>query len=195
MEINYELSPQDFVKYSKAISKSANTHLPMVFLFTSIALLFIFADFFYVYFAGTMDGWTVETFLLSLGIRLLIALGLLGIIAVVLNFILLRFGNKISENPKNGVLCKHKIILNENELVEITDVNTSHYSWHGIGKIKEIEEFIIIEVLSSSSYVIPTRFFQNRTQIEKFIETATFYRQNSIEAFSPPHLAGFEENS
>lgn len=193
MEINYSLEPKDFVKYSKAISKSANTHKPMVVLFTSIAFLFIFADVIYAYFAGIMDGWTVETFLLSLAIRLFIALGLLGIIAVVLNLILLRLGNKVADNPKNGVLCEHKIILNENELVEITDVNTSHYSWRGIGKITEIDEFIIIEVLSSASYVIPTRFFTDRQHIEQFKETANFYQQKSIESFSPSHLAAHEE--
>jgi hypothetical protein len=194
MEINYVLEPKDLIKFNKIIAKSGKTHKPLVAIFTSIFLLFMFADLIYAFFAGTMGDWTVGTFLFNLVIRAFVLSALLGIILGVLYYVQLKAVNKFAENP-NGVLCEHKIVINETELIEITDVNTSRHSWRGISNIEEIDEFIKIDVASSASYVIPKRFFQNRGQIEEFIGAAEHFQQNAINSFNYSHLAAFDDKS
>ncbi len=80
------------------------------------------------------------------------------------------------------------------ELIELTDVNTARYSWKAIGETKELESFITINVLMSSLYIIPKRHFQDRAQINKFLETANQYQQNAEGIFQLSHLTEYEKS-
>jgi hypothetical protein len=96
---------------------------------------------------------------------------------------------------KNGVFCEHKIILEDDELIEITDINTSRYSWKAIGEITENEGFVVIPVNMSYNYLIPKRFFTNRNHIKEFIDNANEYKQNAELRFNSSHFAKFELES
>src|SRR5215213_4977145 len=193
MEINYELKPEDFYQFSKENAPSQITHKLFVALYAITYLLFIFADVIYYLLSGTLKNWDFSAFLLSLLIRSVICFvtifAVLGMIKVYAN----RKAKDILKEPQNGLFCEHRIILTENALVELTDVNTSRYAWKAIGEIKELENFVLLNVLMSSSYIIPKRYFQDRNHLTNFLETAKQYQQNAENRFQPSHFIEYEK--
>lgn len=196
MEINYELKPDDLFEFSKETASAQKNHKPMVIIYAITYLLFIFADIIYAVIFGSLSDWNFASLILNILIRTAFTF---AVIAVILTFIKLFAVKKVkdvlSQESENGVFCEHKIILSENQLVELTDINTSQYSWKSIGEIKELEQFVSIEVLMSFSYIIPKRYFKDRQHIKDFLDTAKTYKQNSLLAYSPSHLAAFDEKS
>jgi hypothetical protein len=96
--------------------------------------------------------------------------------------------------PENGLVCEHKIILTENELIEVTDVNLSRYSWKAVGEIKELESFILINILMSGSFLIPKRYFQDGAEARDFLEKAQYYKQNAENSFQPSQFIEYEKS-
>lgn len=140
MEINCELKPDDFLQFGKENARAKKNLQPMVIIFLITYLLFIFADVIYALFSGSLDNWNFNSLLITIVIRTII---IFVVIALVLAIVKLIAGKKVkdivSKEPENGLFCEHKIILTEKNLIEITEVNNSRYSWKAIGEIKELE--------------------------------------------------------
>lgn len=194
MEINYELQPKDLIEYNKYAARQQHTHKPMVAVISFILITFLLADFIYAIIFGLADVWSFESFLTNLFIRLLIFAALLGFILIVFHLAQLRAGNFIAKNEANGLLCRHKIVLDEKELIEITNVNASRHAWSSVAQIEEIEKFLVITISSSGAFVIPKRYFQDREHIKKFIETAEYFRQNASNTFQLSYLTEYEKS-
>ncbi|HMS41382.1 MAG TPA: YcxB family protein [Pyrinomonadaceae bacterium] len=191
MEINYELKPEDFFQFSKENAPTQKEHQPFVLIFLIIYLLFIFADVLYTIFSGSWNsGGSLVVIIL---VRTFIGFALLLIFQGIIKLIVRAKTQEVLNEPQNGLFCEHRIILFETELLEVTDVNTSRYAWKAIGEIKELESFLVINVLLSSAYIIPKKYFQDREHINKFIETAKLYKQNSENMFQPSHLIEYEK--
>jgi hypothetical protein len=193
MEINYELKPEDFFQFAKENAPTQTSHRPMVILYAVLYLTFMFADVIYVLLSG-WNNWNLRGLLISIFLRSIFCFASVFIAVGVIKLFTNRQAKKILAEPPNGLFCEHRIILTEKELIELTDVNTSRYSWKAIGEIKESESFVLINVLMSSSYLIPKRHFQDRRQIGEFIETAKQYRQNAENSFQLSHLIGYEKS-
>ena len=194
MEINYELKTEDFYQFSKENAPAESTHKPMVILYLILYLTFILADVIYILLTG-WNNWNPVTLLLSIFIRTIFCLVSVFVIVALFKRVAVKKAEDIlSKQGQNGAFCEHRIIINEKELIELTDVNTARYSWKTIGEIKEFENFVTIEVVMSSSYVIPKRCFEDRQHLKNFIETAKQYRQNAENSFQLSHLLEYEKS-
>lgn len=106
-----------------------------------------------------------------------------------------RATNKIESVQNNGILCEHKIVFNENEFIEVTDVNTTKHSWLSIGEIKELDDFVYINVNFVGTHFIPKRFFNDQNQIKEFVEIAQYHQNSAKEKFNSSHLASYERDT
>lgn len=194
MEINYELKPTDIVQYGKEIAPTQKSHQPMVVIYFITFLVFIFADVIFAFFSGSLNDWEFAELLMNIGLRIIITFAAILIVLAVVKLIIREKSQGLLKEPTNGLFCEHKIILTENELIELTDVNTSRFAWKAIGEIKELENFVLINVLMSSTYIIPKRYFQNREHLKTFLVTANSYQQNADKTFHLSHLIEYEKS-
>lgn len=194
MEINYELRAEDFFQLGKEIGKNRKQPQPLFIILVITYLLFIFADIIYVFASGSFKGWDIKNIFFNLFARTLVMFIVIFFTLGIIKLITRKKEAELKKEPSNGILCAHRIVINENELLEITDINTSRYAWKAIGEIKETESFVLINVLMSSSYIIPKRYFQNKADIKEFIETSDYYRQNSQNNFQLSHIIEYEKS-
>jgi hypothetical protein len=130
-------------------------------------------------FLGDFKG--IDEIITSIFIRSLISTGLF-MMAYFFGILMQKQGiKKVASIRNNGILCEHKIVLDENEFIEITDVNTSSHSWLSVGEIKELESFVMINVNFCGTHFIPKRFFNDERHIQEFVETA---HQTKIQYFT-----------
>lgn len=193
MEINYELTSEDFYKFSRENAPSQNTYRPLALTFGIIFLTFIFADIFYFALFGSLFDWKLGNFVLSVLVRCGITFG-----AVILLLYIFKLFSKYSiknavKEEKNGLFCDHRIVLTENELIELTEVNTCRYAWQSIGEIKELDNFVLIEVHLSGLFIIPKRNFSEAQQLRDFVNTARQYQQNAKDNFQLSHFIEYEK--
>ena len=194
MEISYELEAEDFIQLGKELARTQKEHKPMIVLYTITFLVFLLSDIIYSVVLSKMQGWNFGALLIGAGFKILISFFAIFYLFGIARYFVLRKNKKILEEPKNGLLCEHKIILKENELIEVTDLNLARYSWKAIGEIKELESFVLIEVLLSGSFIIPKRYFQDREHAKNFVETANFHKQNAENTFQPSHFIEYEKS-
>jgi hypothetical protein len=194
MEINYELKPEDLAQFGKEIAPTQSSHKPQVIAYLIMYVLFIFADIIYAFFTGSLKDWNVSALLLNLALRTIITFAAIFVFLGIIKIIVRKKAKDVSKEQANGLFCEHRIVLNESELIEITDVNTSHYAWKAIGEIKELESFVLINVLMSNTYIIPKRYFQDREHITNFLEKANYYQQNAGNSFQPSHFIEYEKS-
>jgi hypothetical protein len=194
MEINYDLKPEDFVQFGKEIAPSQITHKPQVTAYLIMYFLFIFGDIIYALFSGSLKNWDLSAFLMTIVLRTVITFAMVIICLGIIKLIVRRKAKDVSQEQANGLFCEHRIVLTENELIEITDVNTSRYAWKAIGEIKELQGFVLINVMLSSTYVIPVRAFRNQEHLTNFIEKANYFKQNAVNSFQPSHFIEYEKS-
>jgi hypothetical protein len=195
MEINYEITPQHLIDFQKMAAKKDDSTQTFGKTFGYISLLLIFGDFVYSLAVGLID-FSLSSILFSLFFRLVLYFFVMIGISQFLFYLHKNSIKKInSENSKNGVICEHRVILEENELIEITDVNLSRHSWIGIGEITENEQFILIPINFSASIIIPKESFESEKHHKIFIETANEYRLNSQQRFNSSYFTRYEIES
>lgn len=194
MEIDYELEPKDLIAFNKYVANRQKTYAPMGAIFSFVFITFLLADFIYAVFAGLADVSSLDLFLKHLLIRLVILTGLIGITLIVFYLVQLKLANHLAGLEDNGVLCRHKIILNEKELIEVTKVNTSRHSWLSVAKIEDAGNLLLITISSSATFIIPKRCFQDREHVKKFLETANYYWQNAGDSFQLSYLTEYEKS-
>lgn len=194
MEIDYELTPEDFYKFSKENAPSQSTYKPMGVIFLAIFIIFIFADVIYSLFFGSLSEWNIGYFLKNLALRTAITFGTIVFILLLFKLFSKFWAKKAAEEEKNGLICNHRIILTEKELIELTDVNTSRYLWQAIGEIKELENFVSIAVQMSGLFIIPKKNFQDIKQLRDFLDAAKQYQQSAKDTFQLSHILEYEKS-
>jgi hypothetical protein len=193
MEVTYEFTPADMVRYQKHHARRLEQHKYLVAILSAVILLFLFADFIYSVISGSISSLKPGVLLAHFGIRLLIALALVGLIMGVLNFIGLKANSKVtSAIGRNGLFCRHKVILRENELVEMTDVNVSYYSWQSLDQVQLTDHFVLFPIKASLMFVIPRRAFHDQDHLDRFVETAHLYRESAENRFMSSYMDRFE---
>lgn len=195
MEIDYELEAKDFFEFGKVIAPKQKSYNPTVVLYLITFTLFISTDFIYAVYFGSLSDWNQKSLTLNVLARLVITILLIGIVMGIINLIGRRLTGKVAGDAKNGILCRHKIILSEKELVEVTDVNISRYAWSGIGKIERLGDFVVIEVSSSFSYIIPQRFFRDSKHLDDFLRAANSFKRNTSDVSSISYLVDYNSES
>ena len=80
------------------------------------------------------------------------------------------------EKPGKGLLGKHKIIMNEKEVIESTDVGQSRTSWIGVDRVEQSDEHIFIYTTPHAAHLIPKRSFASGSAAESFWEAAKLYK-------------------
>lgn len=195
MEINYELKQSDLIEFSNQFAKTQSQYKPIVILLSVMMLTFVFADLIYLLMSGLGNFRNFDEIIISILIRTVISFGIIGLMYLFSVLMQKRITKKVESTENNGILCEHKIILDENEFIEITDVNTSRHTWGSIGEIKELEGYVLINVNFVGTHFIPKRYFNNEEHIKEFVETATYYQHSAKNRFTSSHLADFERNS
>lgn len=194
MEISYELKAEDFYQFGREIARNKPQPEPIFTILVITYLLFIFADIIYSLFFGTLKDWGATDFLFSLFVRTGLMFAVIGFVLVIIKLISRKKNADVKKEIPNGLLCAHRIVIEQKEMLEITDVNTSRYAWKAIGDIKELESFLVIDILMSGSYIIPKRYFQDSKQINDFLESAKQFKQNAENSYQLSHLIEYDKN-
>lgn len=193
-EIIYEVTADDYYKYGKENSHSQKEFHPTVILLTITYFLFIFADLIYSYFFGALQDLSLNWLLGNIFIRLFLTFFLMLSVIGMIRFIVGRKKQEILDKRKNPIFCEHKLILTENEMVEITDLFTNRSSWKVIGQLKESESYLFFDSATTFIYLIPKRYFADGQQITDFRNKFNSYRERSLNEYSPSYFAILDEN-
>ena len=68
----------------------------------------------------------------------------------------------------NTFLTNHKIVLNDENLIEETKYGTAYYKWEGIHKIKENKNYLYIYVSPYAAHIIPKKIFPSTNDYQTF---------------------------
>ena len=85
-----------------------------------------------------------------------------------------RFINKLLSELKRdkGQLGRHKVLLDENGVVESTTVGETRTSWAGIDRLEQNRDYIFIYTQPHAAHIIPKRAFDNPHEARAFYELA-----------------------
>jgi hypothetical protein len=195
MEIKYELTPQHLIDFQKITYKNDVQTTLIGNTFGGIIAVLVLVDFVYCFVIGSIP-FSLSSFIIYFAVRVLIIFLLLIGIICFSRFMQNKYAKIIEKDTsKNGLFCEHKIILNEEELIEITDVNFARYSWSGIGEITENEKFVLIPINLSSTFTIPKESFESIDSLKEFIDNANEYRQNAQLRFNSSYFTRYEIES
>jgi hypothetical protein len=174
MEVTFEVKLLDFIIggwYQTLKNPSSRKIFLFPFLFPCLYLPFILID---IIRYGNNSFWQIlSATILSLGISTIF----LGIIMFVVQTIAIMV--MMPKEKRNGVACLHKIILDQDDLIEITDVNTTFSDWNGLKSISSLPNCVLIQNKGNHFHIIPKRYFESKNQITEFVELANFYRQRA----------------
>lgn len=101
------------------------------------------------------DGPVFHAVVLTLTAALMIAFVYVAIRLVwtILDRLTLRL--MMSSGKNAGVLCQHELEIDEDGIVERTDVGESSVSWHGVEEIVETQSHVFVHVGALMAHVIP----------------------------------------
>jgi hypothetical protein len=82
-------------------------------------------------------------------------------------------GRTLKRDGRNlGVLCRHRLTLDEAGVHETTDVNETKQKWEGIERVETTDSHIMIFISSNQAHVIPLHAFSTPATAEEFFEYA-----------------------
>ena len=81
--------------------------------------------------------------------------------------------------PNKGQLGWHKVVLNENELIESTAVGESRTFWAGIDRVEQNGECLFIYNQPIAAHIIPKRAFDNAQAAESFYQLARIRKESA----------------
>jgi hypothetical protein len=171
MEIEFTLTPDDaaaFQRYHFKTSHTSRRYYLIRFIYGTLASVLLF-----VVFSGWKNVW-----------------GILGVLVFWLVYLLMiplstrlninAFVKRLKKEGKNTALWgRHRITINEQELLASSEVEESHLRWAGIERVTENDDYIFIYVTTVSAHVIPKKFFSDPTQAQLFYQTAQKYFDNA----------------
>jgi hypothetical protein len=91
-----------------------------------------------------------------------VAIVFAGLFSVVFNYMLTASMDRqarrlYNEGTNKGTLGQHELEIDDNGLVERTEVNETRQSWNGVERIAETDERAFIYVSSMMAHVIPKK--------------------------------------
>ena len=89
----------------------------------------------------------------------------------------------------DGSLGQHLIELNDEGLIEVTDVNQTSHSWKSVQRIVDAKNFILIYLSPTNAHIIPKRSFASNTDSRYFVAEAERLREQAKSEFSPSYIA------
>jgi YcxB-like protein len=178
MEITFEVKLSDYVIgswFQTLKNPSARKILLFPFIFPLLPLAMIFLNI-------LTGSYPVEFFwrnlpeILRFTAVYIVVLGVFMFIIQTIAYMMM-----MPKGKRNGVSCLHTIILDENDLIEITDVNTTFSDWNGFKSISSLPNCVLIQNKGNQSHIIPKRYFEDKQQVEEFVELANFYHQKAAQ--------------
>jgi hypothetical protein len=157
MEINIELTRQDYVDFNKYcfFKKRLKNYIFFMVVFSILLpLLFYINDEFYLTF------YLIEVFSTAIVFSIFMS------IAIYFSF------KKIERLPaKDGsILGAKKIIIDNDNFIQESDNNKSIQKLKSIKSIELSKKSIFVFIDNTVAYVIPKRFFDNDSEVQNFIK-------------------------
>jgi hypothetical protein len=81
--------------------------------------------------------------------------------------------------PNKGLLGRHKVVLNEGELIESTAVGESRTLWAGVDRVEQNAEYIFIYTQPHAAHIIPKRAFNSSQAAESFYQLARISKEGA----------------
>ena len=176
MEITFEVKLRDFI-IGGWFQILKNPSARKIFLFpVVIPLLMLAGGLIDLFTRNHAPGYFWQSFFETFGFFVANVIGF-GIFMFIIQTIALMV--MMPKEKRNGVACLHTIILDENDLIEITDVNTTFSDWNGFKSITSLPNCVLIQNKGNHFHTIPKRYFEDSNQIKEFVELANFYRQKA----------------
>lgn len=177
MEIKYEITPDDLFYYSKEASKGTSLYTYSAVFMTVVVVLFMLADVLMAVLAAIKNDGSIKVDAANILPRCIAALIISGIYYVAMMTLSKGLFRRSAKNAtgKNGLFCKHTIMLATDGFTETTHVNKTFISWEGVEDIKETASYLIIGPRLGARYFIPKRAFSGPDNIRSFVETAQKY--------------------
>lgn len=158
MEINIEITRDDFVDFNKYVIKKRNRN-GKIFIFNLIlALLLPFlvqikkpfnpVD----YFAGVVFLFALFTLIF------------------VIFWNIEKFGFRKLPDKKGVILGERTILLTDQGFVEITRTTSQTTKWDAVLSVEETRDHIFVFVDKTAAYLIPKRYFRDDQDVYSFIE-------------------------
>ena len=170
MQIEYELTSDDLFAFqwrSAFKSKMGRRSSRMSYVVWFLVLLL-----FSILPAISPDGFNIE----DVDLRFLVTA---FVIVAILNWLVVRWLMRraihklLSEVKRDkGQLGRHKVLLDEDGVVESTAVGESRSSWAGIDRLEQDREYIFIYTQPHAAHIIPKRAFNNSHEAQAFYELA-----------------------
>ncbi len=109
-------------------------------------------------------------------VALTVAIGLVfGVLALVSTFIICLPLVLLASNQQSGVLGEHIYTLTEDGFHERTPVNESLHKWIGIKDVKNIGDYLVLQINSYLFHIVPRRSFATNEGFEAFFHAAQVY--------------------
>ena len=173
-EVNYEINADDVLAFSRHNCRSSRTMRRLrVGGYTFITLLLLFGDIVQLWVRRFLP-W--EYLLPVVGRQVLELVLFVGIYYLALRWVVKFTASNLSKESRNaGVMCKHKVVISDEALVETTDVGEQRVLWRGVDRVEENESHIFIYTAPATAHVIPKWAFATNREAEEFFQAARTY--------------------
>lgn len=81
----------------------------------------------------------------------------------------------VPRDSNSGILCEHTLHLTPTQLIEVTQVNTTHHHWLSVKRVYELRRHFLILFAGYQVHVIPKRAFETAEQGQNFFRRARQY--------------------
>ena len=173
LEVNYEINADDVLAFSRHTSRSSRTLRRLrVGGYAFITLLLLFGD---VVQLWVRRFWPWEFLLPVVGRQVLELVLFIGIYYLALRWMTKFTASNMSKGRHPGVMCKHKVVISDEALVETTDVGEQRVLWRGVVRVEENKSHIFIYTAPATAHVIPKWAFATNREAEEFFQAARTY--------------------
>ena len=167
MQIEYELTSDDLFAFQwrgafKSKIGRRSSRMSYVVGFLALLLISILP-------AISSDGFNIADVDLRFLVTAFVVLAFLNWFMT--RWLMRRAINKLLSEVKQdkGQLGRHKVLLDENGVVESTTVGESRTSWAGIDRLEQNREYIFIYTQPQAAHIIPKRAFDSPHEAQAFL--------------------------
>ncbi len=81
-----------------------------------------------------------------------------------------------SEGKNKRLICKHKLSIAPEGIVETTDIGEASIRWSAVEKVESSDKYIFIYTSAVGAIIVPRGAFPDDSKYSEFIETVKRYR-------------------
>ena len=85
-----------------------------------------------------------------------------------------------NEGKNKGIICKHRLSLTPDMIINTTDFGESKTYWSSVEKIASTDNHVFIYASAVMAFIIPKRAFSDESKYTEFIETARQYHESAV---------------